>query len=333
MQSSAADALGEGRRIYMGNLLYSVQPVDVETLLQTTSFSYDKIHISVDPISGRNPGYCFIEFTTRDEAERALVTLAGVTIQGRPVKLGPCHPKTNTNRATADFSPRRRDYAAPSGDASATSSPARGQHRPGSLFQRWGDWTGDKHQTQPDEQGPYGALKHVDEAKMGADNRRLYVGGLGKMIDQEQNDAEIRALFNGFDIVAIGKRITPHPSTRTKPGNHHYCFVDFSSQDEALRAMKATNKVPVDGGFLRVFLAKPRDPETPDSEGAEEPGVPSRAALGSFTTRSPRPARRQADSSGDGGDVPVAKDDREEKAERFARTKVIMESNNWRRGN
>ena len=184
MQNS--DALSEGRRIYMGNLLYSVKPADVEAFLQDAGFTqYEKIHISVDPLSGRNPGYCFIEFTTREEAERALDSLAGIDLCGRSVKLGPCNPKTSSQRREG-----------------ASASPA-----PRSTFDRWGDWrSGSKPAASEEqrEQRSYGTQRRttVGEAKEGVvqNNKRLYVGGLGEMIDQEQNDAEIREIFLGFEM-------------------------------------------------------------------------------------------------------------------------------------
>lgn len=58
--------------------------------------------------------------------------------------------------------------------------------------------------------------------------------------------------------MAIGKRITPDPSTRSLPGNHHYCFVDFVSHEEAKRAMGALQRRPVPGGRLHVSLARKR---------------------------------------------------------------------------
>lgn len=181
MQNS--DALTEGRRIYMGNLLYSVKPADVEGLLQDAGFTqYEKIHISVDPLSGRNPGYCFIEFTTREEAERALESLAGVDLCGRSVKLGPCHPKTSSQRREG-----------------ASASPA-----PRSTFDRWGDWRSGSKPAAAEEQRSYGTQRRNtgSDAKEGVvqNNKRLYVGGLGEMIDQEQNDAEIREIFLGFEM-------------------------------------------------------------------------------------------------------------------------------------
>ena len=61
--------------------------------------------------------------------------------------------------------------------------------------------------------------------------------------------------MDAYIRTAIGKRITPHESTRLKPGNHHYCFVDFKTREEANSAMKALNGRSVTGGRLKVSLA------------------------------------------------------------------------------
>lgn len=81
-------------RIYVGSLDYFAKPTDVEELLVRVNLnSFQKIHISIDPISGRNPGYCFVDFPSHQEAAYALEALAGQSILGRVVKLGPCVPK------------------------------------------------------------------------------------------------------------------------------------------------------------------------------------------------------------------------------------------------
>ncbi|XP_044715117.1 RNA recognition motif domain-containing protein [Hirsutella rhossiliensis] len=223
---SQPDALSAGRRIYLGNLLYSVKPYNIEEALAANGFGdFEKIHISVDPVSARNPGYCFVDFPDSDAAQRALSSL-NVAISGRPVKVGPCEPKKQRNR------PSDR------GDRFA--------------FERWGDWGASKGV----EQGPRGALNHFDDmVEDGHEGRRLYVGGLGKMIDQAQNNREISELFAHFNPIAIGKRITPHEATRSKPGNHHYCFVDFETKAETRAAIQALNGKPIPGGRLKVALA------------------------------------------------------------------------------
>lgn len=38
-------------------------------------------------------------------------------------------------------------------------------------------------------------------------------------------------------------------------GNHHYCFVDFETREEAIAAIKALDGRPIVGGKLKVALA------------------------------------------------------------------------------
>lgn len=181
----ASDALQEGRRVYLGNLLYSVSPTDVEELLAEQGFAdkFEKLHISVDPISGRNPGYCFLEFVTRDEAERALEALPGVPLSGRPVKVGPCHPKSASQSRWG------------SGSRAGGAEP----YNP--TFQRWGDWKGaDAKGTGEEQSGPHAAMRHLDRRNRAVEGTQLYIGGLGKMIDQEQHDTEMQQILAGFEL-------------------------------------------------------------------------------------------------------------------------------------
>ncbi|KAK2049402.1 RNA recognition domain-containing protein [Colletotrichum somersetense] len=280
-------ALGEGRRIYLGNLLYTVQPVEIEEMLKDNGFSeYDKIHISMDPITARNPGYCFVDFKAREDAERALSSL-DTSIRGRPLKIGPCEPKRQqAGRWKSDKEP---------------------------AFNRWGNWTGQRSQAEDSseergvpngkgdkrriENGPYGAIEHFDEVvATDTDGRRLYIGGLPKMIDQQQSQDEMREILTGFDPVAISKRITPHESTRSMPGNHHYCFVDFATVDEAAAAIKALNGKLWAGEQLRVNVAKPLPDKLKDrSHPRNERDPPNR----DNTVWSDRPTRKNQSSAGE----------------------------------
>lgn len=184
-ETQQRDALSEGRRIYLGNLLYSVQPGDVEDMLRQAGFeqSFEKLHISIDPISGRNPGYCFAEFISKEEADRALDVLPGNSIMNRSVKVGPCHPK--------------------SASQSRSSGGGRGDGGYNPTFNRWGDWKGDDAKPAPreGEQGPYGALRHLDNRSRrgGPEKAQLYIGGLGMMTNQAEHDAEMQELLDGFE--------------------------------------------------------------------------------------------------------------------------------------
>lgn len=39
------------------------------------------------------------------------------------------------------------------------------------------------------------------------------------------------------------------------PGNHHYCFVDFETREQADAAKKALHARPIPGGRLKVSVA------------------------------------------------------------------------------
>lgn len=188
-QGGDAPAVTDGRRIYLGNLLYSVTPEEVDAVLQEHGLGkYDKIHLSFDPVSGRNPGYCFVEFFHRDDAEIALNALAATEIGGRPVKVGPCHAKSSAPRQ-GGREPRPRTDAPPT--------------------ERWGDWRGSGQGRSAagagnDEaqaaQSPHRAMQHHREmASNEGDGRRLYVGGLAQMVNQEQHQEELQKYFAGFN--------------------------------------------------------------------------------------------------------------------------------------
>ncbi|ORY55245.1 uncharacterized protein BCR38DRAFT_479150 [Pseudomassariella vexata] len=238
---AAANAIAEGRRIYLGNLFYRATPDDIEDLLKINEVNaFKSIHISIDPISGRNPGYCFIEFADREAAETAIVTLDGKPLFDRGVKSRPCLPKGES-----------RTRAGRDQDSSGSSG-----------FKRWGDWTGRNDEgdsaslpsQNSDRNGPQDALQYfVSSSSQG---RQLYVGGLPRMLDQAMNEEEIRSIFEGYEVTTVGKRISPNEATRRRPGRHNFCFVDFSTSEQAKAALDAVNGAEYRGAPLKVFTAR-----------------------------------------------------------------------------
>lgn len=114
-------------------------------------------------------------------ADRALSSLSA-QIDGRSVKVGPCEPKKQHSRR---FN-REDEYA----------------------FKRWGDWNSQSRGSenadrrpigQGIEQGPIGALNHFDDMVVNSKGRRLYVGGLGKMLNQAEHNSEIADLLGAFN--------------------------------------------------------------------------------------------------------------------------------------
>lgn len=70
-------AIDEGRRIYVGNLLYKLKLEDIQLLFADLADSIEDISMSIDPMTGRNPSYCFIDLVSRDLAERAILEYDG----------------------------------------------------------------------------------------------------------------------------------------------------------------------------------------------------------------------------------------------------------------
>ncbi|KAG6032765.1 hypothetical protein E4U41_007139 [Claviceps citrina] len=217
----SSDALSEGRRIYLGNLLYTVGSPEIEEALRAHDLDdFEAVHISVDAVSGRNPGYCFVDFAKREDAERALESL-DASIGGRTLKVGPCKPKQPRTSASGTGAARwGNDHRSPSSQRASSSS-------------------------------------FVDESAAEDFGKRVYVGGLGPSVDQAVDAAEVTELFAGFTLGKIGNRIKPHDSTTALPGNHHYCFVELGTKEEAQSAIETLNGKATESGPLKVSAAKP----------------------------------------------------------------------------
>lgn len=191
---SAAEAIAEGRRMYLGDLRYQTQPDDIEELLRENELAPAKtMHISIDPFTGRNPGYCFLEFEDKETADLAMSTLEGKELLGRPVKCRPCQPKGNVRCATSSGGNDDRP--------SASGFPS---------FSRWGDWKGreegedgQRGETSTDlagKRGPDDAIRYLQSSNAVKEGRQLYVGGLPRMMDQAMNEEELRGIFNHFGV-------------------------------------------------------------------------------------------------------------------------------------
>jgi hypothetical protein len=121
--------------------------------------------------------------------------------------------------------------------------------------------------------------------------------------------------------VAIGKRITPRSETQSIPGNHHYCFVDFSSMQEAERALKELNGKPVEGGNLRASFPRSKGPAF-EQTGTNH-GWRTDSPRDSASPRRHENRRQDAPDGQEGQAAP-------ERREPTEKQRTIMTSNNWR---
>lgn len=240
------------KRIYIGNLPYQAQPKDMEQFLSDAGFQVERLDMSIDPFSGRNPSYCFAQLNSAEEARRAIEALTGASFQGRPLKVNVHTPKRGgregngtgyTDNRSRIMTYERRGHASPAGMRYATN----GTDAKPYAFDRWNRKDAESHWTAPLAEG-----------------KRLYVGGLPRIDGQEIVNEEIRGLFKDFQVEAVSKIISPHESKRDQPGNHYYCFVDFADATDARNAAALYDFSDSPwGGQLRVRQAKENSRSTP----------------------------------------------------------------------
>ncbi|GIZ41405.1 hypothetical protein CKM354_000471000 [Cercospora kikuchii] len=220
----------ETPRLYVGNLPYVAQKRDIEALFQKHDVTVKNIDISIDPFTGRNPSYCFVDFYDQETAHHVLDTLQGENVRGRPIKIN-----FNTKRRAA--TPHNNNFA--SSDKrdnhtrrtqnnwrTPTSSPTSNQdHQAPYVFDRWHRNDAHTHWTTPAEEG-----------------RRLFVGRLPRIPQYYTLELEMKTLFKDYNLQAVSKLVSPPPN-RQGPGfpTGHYCFVDLANAREAKKAAAMLN--------------------------------------------------------------------------------------------
>lgn len=241
--SAAAAMDDQSPRLYVGNLPYAAQPSEVQALFDTSNIPIQNIVMSIDPFTGRNPSYCFVDFHNLADATQALQTLQGRLLRGRPIKL---------NLAT------RKKYHGKSGD------PENRPRLPAKTYDR--GWRAQPLSIREPEQDCYAFDRWAREDAADhwiapvEESRRVWVGGLPQIPNQDTLNMEMRQLFAGYNLQAVSKMISPrNQKMQAQPGSHYYCFVDLASADEAKRAVGKLNGVstPYGGRYkVRISIGK-----------------------------------------------------------------------------
>jgi len=98
-------------RLYVGNLLYSAQKDDILQFFNENGFNVANISMTIDPETGRNPSYCFVDFENPEDASRAIAELNGQDVLGRTVRISPGVAR----RSNAEGGEGARQYSSPRG--------------------------------------------------------------------------------------------------------------------------------------------------------------------------------------------------------------------------
>ncbi|MGB0715979.1 MAG: RNA recognition motif domain-containing protein [Phycisphaerae bacterium] len=81
-----------GRKLYVGNLSFSVNSSDLEQLFSSHGTVQSATVIS-DRDTGRSKGFGFVEMSTTEEAAAAIAALDGTEQQGRTIKVNEAKPR------------------------------------------------------------------------------------------------------------------------------------------------------------------------------------------------------------------------------------------------
>ncbi len=88
-------AVGEctmGKKLYVGNLSYSVSSSDLEALFAPFG-KVDSAEVISDRMTGRAKGFAFVEMSSDDEARKAIEGLNGKEHEGRPMVVNEARPR------------------------------------------------------------------------------------------------------------------------------------------------------------------------------------------------------------------------------------------------
>ncbi|MGZ3770152.1 MAG: RNA recognition motif domain-containing protein [Bdellovibrio sp.] len=83
-----------GKKIYVGNLSYTVDSNELTNMFSEFG-TVDSANVITDRETGRSKGFAFIEMSTNDEAQKAILKLNGMELSGRALNISEAKPQEN----------------------------------------------------------------------------------------------------------------------------------------------------------------------------------------------------------------------------------------------
>ena len=81
-----------GKKLYVGNLAYSVGDGDLQRLFEAHG-SVVSAQVIMDRDTGRSKGFGFVEMGSDAEAQAAIAAMNGTEVEGRPLTVNEARPK------------------------------------------------------------------------------------------------------------------------------------------------------------------------------------------------------------------------------------------------
>ena len=82
-----------GKKLYVGNLAYSLTDRDLEQLFAAHG-TVQSAQVIMDRDTGRSKGFGFVEMGTDQEAQTAITAMNGKEVEGRALTVNEARPKT-----------------------------------------------------------------------------------------------------------------------------------------------------------------------------------------------------------------------------------------------
>ncbi len=84
-----------GKRIFVGNLSFDSTSADLEALFGEVG-TCESASVVTDRDTGRSRGFGFVEMSSASDADKAIATLNGRVLGGRPINVGEAKERTNS---------------------------------------------------------------------------------------------------------------------------------------------------------------------------------------------------------------------------------------------
>ena len=90
------------KKLYVGNLPYSVSSSDLEQVFQAHG-SVESAQVITDRDTGRSKGFGFVEMRNDEEAQEAIQALNGQELNGRELTVNEARPREDRGGGRREF--------------------------------------------------------------------------------------------------------------------------------------------------------------------------------------------------------------------------------------
>ena len=131
-------------RLYVGNLPFQAQDRDLQDFFSSAGV-VTNVNLMMDRVTGRSRGFAFVEFSTPEEAQRAVDMFNGKDFSGRPLTVNIARPREERPPGGGGGGFRReRSFGGGGGGGGGYRGGGGGGDRGGWRDDRRGGWRGDR---------------------------------------------------------------------------------------------------------------------------------------------------------------------------------------------